>query len=173
MPSAASASTSASTFVAASRYGLELGDLRADVHVDAAHVDRRQRRGAAVESRRVGEGDAELALLEPGRDVRMRLRVDVRIDAEADRRARPGARGDARARRSSSRRRLDVEAEDAGAERRLHLALGLADAREHDLARVAAGGEHARELAAGDDVEAAAEPREESRTARFEFAFIA
>ena len=39
-------------------------------------------------------------------------------------------------------------------------ACALADAGEHDLARIAAGGDDARELAAGDDVEAGAEPRE-------------
>ena len=58
-------------------------------------------------------------------------------------------------------RRFDVEAEDAGGERRFHFGVALADAGEHDLARIAAGGDDARELAAGHDVEAAAEPREQ------------
>ena len=40
-------------------------------------------------------------------------------------------------------------------------AAGLADAGEHDPCGIAAGGDDARELAAGDDVEAAAEAREE------------
>ena len=42
-------------------------------------------------------------------------------------------------------------------------AVALADAREHDLARIAAGGDDARELAAGDDVEAGPEPREHAQ----------
>ena len=49
----------------------------------------------------------------------------------------------------------------------------LADAGEDDLARIAAGGDHARELAAGDDVEAAAQPREQIQDREVGFAFIA
>ena len=57
--------------------------------------------------------------------------------------------------------RLDVEAADACRQRGLHLGRGLADAREHDLRRIAAGGDHPRQLAAGNDVEAASEARED------------
>jgi len=38
-----------------------------------------------------------------------------------------------------------------------HLPFQLADAGEDDLARITAGGQHARQLATGDDVETRAE----------------
>ena len=134
---------------------LELGDLRADVDVDAVYGDARQRGGVAVERRRVGERDAELALLQSRRDVRMRLRIDVGIHAEAHRGDLSHAGGNGRQVRELARR-FDVEAEDAGRERRLHLRFGLADAGEDDLARITADSDHAGELSCGDDVEAAA-----------------
>ena len=152
----------------------ELGDLRPDVHVDAAHGDRRHARGAAVEQRSVGECDAEFAFLESGRDVRMRERIDVRVYAKAHRRDRAHACRDA-GELIELARGFDVEAEDARGERRFHLRLGLADAGEHDLARIGARGRHARKLAARHDVEAAAEAAEEieNRQRRVRFHRIA
>ena len=47
-------------------------------------------------------------------------------------------------------------------QRQLDFVDALAHARKHDFARVATRGEHALELAARDDVEAAAQPREQS-----------
>ena len=65
-------------------------------------------------------------------------------------------------RRVELARRLDVEAEDAGGERlRPSRASVLPTPENTTLRGIAAGGDHARELAAGDDVEAAAEAREE------------
>ncbi len=58
-------------------------------------------------------------------------------------------------------RRFDVEAVDRERERLLHFGVALADPGEDDFARIAAGCYDARELAAGDDVEAAAQTREE------------
>ena len=78
----------------------------------------RQCRRAPVQRVRFIERHAELALLQTGRDVRMRARVDVRVHAEADRRARSRPRGDA-GQVIELARRLHVEAEDAGAQRRL------------------------------------------------------
>ena len=87
------------------------------------------------------------------------LNVDVRIDAEGD------ARGSAfglgcLAQRSELRLRLDVEGEDAGAEREVHLGAGLADAREHDPVRRYLDRESASELAFRHHVHAGAEPRQ-------------
>ena len=85
--------------------------------------------------------------------------VDVRIHAEAHRRPHAdGVRDGGEA--VELGRRFDVEAVDAGRKRRAHLGFGLADAREHDVRRITAGGDHARELAARHDVEAASHPRE-------------
>ena len=49
--------------------------------------------------------------------------------------------------------RFAVENEDAGFESRVDFGRGFADAREDDLLRIAAGFEHAEELASGNDVE--------------------
>ena len=134
-------------------------DLRADVAVDADDLDPGQLRRARERGARVAVGDAELVGAQPGRDVGMRLRVDVGIDAQAD------ARAPARSARDLAQQleladALDVEAEDVERERALHLGARLADAREDDPLRRAAGGEDALELAARDDVEAAAAARE-------------
>ena len=135
----------------------ELGDLRADVHVDAG-----ARRSKAAPPpcgrapRASAIGHAELVLLEPGGDVRMRPRVDVRIDAQAHRARAPASRRDVR-------KPLELAADSTlkqstpARSARGHLVGGLADAREHRRRRVAARGDDARELAARDDVEAAAE----------------
>jgi hypothetical protein len=125
------------------------------VAVDADHLEARQPCGMHVGFDRAVMGNAELVALQSGGNVRVRLRVDVRIDADADRRAHLlGQRhlvehvelGFA----------LDVEAGDAGGEGLTHLGARLADAREDDLPRIRAHGQHARQLTARDDVETAA-----------------
>ena len=58
--------------------GRGLGDLRADVAVDADHLQARQRGGALVGAQRALVRDAELVALQAGGDVGMRLGVDVR-----------------------------------------------------------------------------------------------
>src|SRR5207244_11153241 len=57
-------------------------------------------------------------------------------------------------------RRLHVEAENTELQPLGELVVGLADAGEDDLAGIAACGDHAGELAAGNDVESAAQARE-------------
>ena len=93
-----------------------VGDLRADVAVDADDLDARQARGLPVHSHRALVGDAELVAAQPGGDVGMGLGVDVRIDAQADRRALAGCRGQLR-QRQQLRFALDVEASHADGQR--------------------------------------------------------
>ena len=89
----------------------------------------------------------------------MGLRVDVRVHPQADRSDLARFAGHlVEARKFACG--FDVEAKNAGGERRAHFRRGLADTGKHDLLRLAAGLEHARKFAAGDDVEAAAEPGE-------------
>src|SRR4030095_12207838 len=66
--------------------GRRFGDLRADMAVYAHPPQPGQGSGVAVDRDGPVVRDAELVALETGRDVRMRLRVDVGIDAYADRR---------------------------------------------------------------------------------------
>ena len=63
--------------------------------VDADHVQVRHGSRPGVVHERLAEVDPELALLEAGRDVRMRLRVDVGIHPEAHGRASSASRRDA------------------------------------------------------------------------------
>ena len=53
---------------------IEIGDLRADVRVQPHHLDAANPRAWAHNALMSPSGDAELVGLEPGRDVRMRLR---------------------------------------------------------------------------------------------------
>ena len=89
----------------------------------------------------------------------MRLRVDIGVHAQAHARS-----ATVRVRHLSEPFELvfafDVEAQHADLERARHFRARLANAGKDDAGRVAAGGQHALELAAGDDVEAAAVARE-------------
>jgi hypothetical protein len=134
--------------------------LRADVAVDADHVQVGQACCGAVGVQRIIEGHAELVRLQAGRDVWVGLRIDVRVHAQRDRGALAHAAGH-RVQAVQFRDRFDVEAQDAFLEREAHLGFGLADAREDGLARVAAGCDHAQQFAAGDDVEAGAFARQQ------------
>src|SRR5579875_3338266 len=140
--------------------GRRVGELRADVAVDADRGDVRQRVRAAIGGERVGDGDAELALLHAGGDVRVRLRVDVGVHPQRDRCADAEACGDALD-GLQLLGRLDVEHQDALLERVGDLLGGLADAREHDAPRVGSGAQRLPELAARHDVEAGPSAREE------------
>ena len=103
----------------------------------------------------------------------MRLGIDVGVDAQADPRAcGPPARRP-RESTSSSPSLSTLKQSTPSVERARHLGAGLADAGEHHPRRVAAGGQHALELAARDDVEAAAGRANLCSTARVEFAFMA
>ena len=90
----------------------------------------------------------------------MSARVDVGIDAQADRRRPLDLRRNALEPHELAFR-FDVEAHDPGRERLAHLLLRLAHAGEDDLAGIAARREHARELAARNDVEPASKARKE------------
>ena len=132
-----------------------LGDLRADVAIDAHDLDAGQRSRVPVCRDGALVCDAELVRLQARGDVRMRAGIDIGIHAQAD-------AGRAACLRRHVRQRvelgfaLDVEAHHAGLQRTQHLGACLADAREHDLRRGRARGERALELAERDDVEAAA-----------------
>ena len=104
--------------------------------------------------------DSEFAVLEAGGDVGVRARIDVRIHAEADRGRTAHSLRDGGEHRKLGRR-FDVEAEDIRAEPLLHFRFGLADAGKDNPCWIASRGDHTRELAAGHDIEAAAEPRED------------
>src|SRR4026209_648896 len=96
--------------------------------------------------------DAELVLAQAGGNVGLGTRVDVGIDAQRDRRA-PAKAARYLVNAGELGLGFNVDTADALLQRELDLGFALAHTREKRLARVAAGGEHARELSAGDDVE--------------------
>ena len=137
-------------------HGGRVEELGADVAVDAGDLDARQRGGLAVQVEGLVEGHAELVAAQAGGDVRVGVGIDVRIDAEGDGRARAHAGGHL-GEAVEFGGGFHVEAADAGVQGEAHLGGGLADAGEDHLASIAAGGQHAGQFAAGDDVEAGAQ----------------
>jgi hypothetical protein len=140
--------------------GLALGDLRADVQVDAGQLDVPELPpGAVVHLERAGQRDAELALGEARRDVGVRVRVDVRVDPEVGHHAPPKPARDG-VEFLGLRPGLDVEHLDPRAHSERQLGLGLAHAREDDPAHGGAGLLDPEQLAPREDVEAAALARQ-------------
>ncbi len=85
----------------------------------------------------------------------MRARIEIGIHAQADRRAMLHPARDLRD-AMQLRPRLDVDHQDAGFQCGFDLLVGLADAREDDLARVGADSQASHQLADRHDVEAGA-----------------
>jgi hypothetical protein len=139
--------------------GRKVGQLRADMAIDADHAQLRHGRRASIDGLRVMDVDAELVLAQAGGDVRMRASVHVGIHAQRDRRLQAqlgGHRGDA----IELWFGFDVEAADADRQGTADLLGTLADPGEDHPRRVAAGRQHALQLAHRDDVETGAEPRQ-------------
>ena len=136
-----------------------LRDLRADVAVDAHHAQPGQLGRVAVSGQGELVRDAEFVAFQTGGDVGVGAGIDIGIHAQAHRGAGAEAHGHV-VQAIELALAFDVEAAHARLQRLRHLGARFANAREHDAARVAARGEHARELAARDDVEAAAGLRE-------------
>ncbi len=134
----------------------EIGDLAADMHVDAGDLEPRQLGGVVIDLAGATDRDAELVLGLAGRDLGVGLGVDVRIDPHGDARSAPLAHGERRDEREL-RLGLDIDAEDPFVEGERELGRGLADAGEHDLAGSDTGGARALELAARDHVRTGAE----------------
>ncbi len=59
----------------------DFGDLRADMAIDADHVEMRHCRGSAVGGARLIERDAEFVRLQARGNIGMRLRIHIRIHA--------------------------------------------------------------------------------------------
>ncbi len=135
----------------------ELGDLRADVHVDACDLQRVAARGQPIQLSCGAKRHTELVVLQSGRDVGMGLRINIGVDPDGDGRALshlPGDRLDA----PQLRCRLDVEAQDLRRQRLADLGARFADTGKHHLARISTGCDHTRQFAPGHDVEAGTEP---------------
>jgi hypothetical protein len=118
----------------------QIGDLAADMHVDAGDLDARQLCRAGIDRAGAGQRDAELVLGLAGRDLGVRPGIDVGIDPNRDPRRPAGLAGEPR-QQFELRLGFDVDAEDVFGQRGAQLGFGLADAREQDLVRRNAGGQ--------------------------------
>ena len=134
---------------------LQIGDLAADMHVDAGHFDAVQLGGERVDFACIGPGDAELVFLFAGRNLRMGTGIDIGVDAEGNPRPLSRSFGTLRQRMQFGHR-LDIEAENVGGQSGIQFGCGLADTREHDLVRRNSGRQRPLEFPAGDDVGATA-----------------
>ena len=102
-----------------------VGDLRADVAVDADNLEARQACRAPVHRERLVVRNAELVALQPGGDVGVRAGVDVGIHAQAHAR-RALRRGGDLGQQLEFGFALDVEAAHAHLQRTLHFGARLA-----------------------------------------------
>ena len=152
---------------------LQIGDLAADVHVDAGDRDARQlarpwRRARGASS----NGTPNLFSALPVEILACVLASTSGLTRSAMRAVRPMPAATSLS-ASSSGSTLDVEAEDALAQRIGHLLARLADAGEDDLVRRHAGRARAAQLALRDHVHAGAEPGQRGITAWLELALTA
>ncbi len=138
--------------------GGEIGDLAADVHMDAGDLDARQARGGGIKFQRPRIRNAELVLRFACRDLGVCFGVDVRVDAHRDARGRTEARRHL-AQGFQLRLALDVETVNALGQRIGHFLARLADAGEDDLGGGNARGPCAAQLALGNHVHSGAHAR--------------
>ncbi len=137
----------------------KLGDLAADMDVDADDCDAGQIARISVDAAGAVPRNAEFRFGRAGRDLGVRARIDVRVDAQRDRRAFSHIEGDG-VQRQQLRLAFDIELMDAGFESEPHFPLRFPDAGEDD-----ARGRNSRrqcllEFAARNHVGARAEPRQ-------------
>ncbi len=138
---------------------LKIGDLRADMHVDAANAQARQAASVRVNVAGARDRHAELVLRFAGRDLGVGQRVDIGIDPDGDRRNRAAACRRAR-QRLEFRLQFDVEAEDVLIEPEVHLVQRLADPGKDDALAGYARRPRPPQFPFADDVHASAELRQ-------------
>ncbi len=150
-----SSAATGATFFTASANGPGLGDLRADVHLHAAHADVRHLRRCLVDFQRPFQADAELVLALAGGNVFVPARIHVGVDPQGHGRAAVEVGGDG-VDHLQFGLTFNVEGKDALPQRVLDFRPGFADACEGAALGFAAGLQHPEKLARRDDVEAGA-----------------
>ena len=132
--------------------GLDFGDLRADMAVDAFNAQGGQLPGLPIGRQRAVVGDAELVVAQAGRDIGMSAGIDIGVDPQRDRGRKAEGPGD-RIELHQLALGLDIEAAHAGGQGLAHLLAAFANSGEDDLRGIATGGQHPRQFAPRDDVE--------------------
>ena len=105
----------------------KIGDLAADMHVGAGHLDARQLCRAGIDLARPQNRNAELVLGLAGGDLGVGAGIDVRIDPYRNPRGLAGLDRELR-QQFQLGFGLDVDAENVRRQRRAQFGLGLADA---------------------------------------------
>ncbi len=131
---------------------LRLGNLRTNVHLRANDLHVAHFRGPIVNCASTFERDAELILVRTGRDVFVRVRIDIGIHSQSDRRARVFVRRDL-IDVIELGLALDVKTVDPHVERGLDFFARFTDTSKRAFGRIAPGGSDTEELAAGNDIE--------------------
>ncbi len=172
-PSARSARTKSANSANASLERIELGDLAADMHVDADDAHALELGGMRVDLAGAADRNAEFVLGLAGRDLGVGFRVDVGIDADRYVGGAALAGGDG-GEQFELRLGFDIDAENALVDRKRQFARGLADAGEHDLCAAAMPAARARNSSPSETTSAPAPSRASvAITAWLEFAFMA
>ena len=133
----------------------QIGQLAADVHGEATHLQPRQRRQPGIDRRRLIDRHAELVVALAGGDLLVCARVDIGVDAQGTGRG-AALRGGKGGQFHPFFFALDIELADVRGQRVAHLAPGLADAGEHDIRRRHPGQQRPAHFPAGDDIRAIA-----------------
>ena len=143
------------------------------MHLNADDVDVAHFRGALIHRRKLAKRDTELVLARAGRDIFVRVRIDVGIGAQCN--------GCPQIFRASNlvdvlqlRFTLDVETVNALIERVFDLLARFAHACECAFGRIAAGRQHAKKLTCRHNVEACARIGEQlqNRAIRIRFGCV-
>ena len=125
------------------------------MHLHADDLDVAQFRCALVNCGKLVKRDAKLVLARAGRNVFVRVRIDIGVSTQSDRRTQIFRDCDS-ADMFQLRFTLNVEAVNALLERELNLLTRLAHPGERATRRINPGCYHTIKLAAGNDVEAGA-----------------
>ncbi len=135
---------------------LDLGDLGTDMHLHAAQPQVLHLAGALVNPFHLFKCDAEFILVRAGRDLGVRMGVDIRVNPHGDRRfdfLKPGDTVDALQLGFA----LHVEAINLLVEGEIDFRFGLPNAGEHAGSRIPARGANPAQLPFADDIETAAQ----------------
>ncbi len=128
-------------FVRCFHKGIQFSELRADMAIHPDDLDVFHCRRLAIDGGGQLDGDAELVLLEAGRDIGVGTGIDIRIDPYRYRRLLAhAARHPVEALQLGFR--LQIETEDLFFQREAHLGLALGNPGEDHFARITARRQH-------------------------------
>jgi len=133
-----------------------IGNLRADVDAYSCHLQIGLLRSGGVEHPRLGNRNAELVLMQTGRNIGVSFRRNIGIDAHRNRRLFLQSRRGC-GEYSQFRSAFNVEEKNARAQGKLHFGGRLADAGKHNFGSgLPVCAQNPLQFSAGNDVEARA-----------------